>query len=172
MRRIDRIRIQEKGYKQSSEHRKKISLSHLGKVTWIKGLTKETNKSVKKIGEKNRISLIGLFKGKNSPNWKGGITPLTQEILNLIKYKQWRKIIFKRDNYTCQNKECNQYSGNLEVDHRIPKSYILKKNNVRTINEALNCKELWDTNNGRTLCHECHTKTDTYKSKAMTYRSD
>jgi len=28
--------------------------------------------------------------------------------------------------------------------------------------EALSCDELWNINNGRTLCIGCHKKTDTY----------
>jgi len=39
---------------------------------------------------------------------------------------------------------------------------ILKQNNITTIKEALNCKELWKKSNGVTLCIKCHKKTDSY----------
>jgi len=39
---------------------------------------------------------------------------------------------------------------------------ILKENNIKTFEEALLCEELWNINNGRTLCIKCHKKTDTY----------
>lgn len=28
--------------------------------------------------------------------------------------------------------------------------------------DAINCEELWSINNGRTLCIDCHKKTNTY----------
>jgi len=31
-----------------------------------------------------------------------------------------------------------------------------------SVEEAKDCSELWDTDNGRTLCHPCHKLTDTY----------
>jgi hypothetical protein len=41
-------------------------------------------------------------------------------------------------------------------------SEILKEYNVKTLDDAHKCKELWDINNGRTLCINCHKLTDTY----------
>jgi hypothetical protein len=32
----------------------------------------------------------------------------------------------------------------------------------RHIYDAKLCDELWDTENGVTMCHSCHTKTDNY----------
>lgn len=37
--------------------------------------------------------------------------------------------------------------------------------NITTINEAIDCKELWDVDNGRVLCIPCHKKTDSYGSR-------
>ena len=34
--------------------------------------------------------------------------------------------------------------------------------NILTVDQALACNELWNINNGRTLCKPCHRKTDTY----------
>jgi hypothetical protein len=30
------------------------------------------------------------------------------------------------------------------------------------VEKANGCRYLWSIRNGRTLCHPCHTKTDTY----------
>jgi len=41
-------------------------------------------------------------------------------------------------------------------------SKILFEYTIRTFEEALACSELWNINNGETLCVECHKETDTY----------
>ena len=48
----------------------------------------------------------------------------------------------------------------LEADHH-PKmfSIILEEYNIRSIEDALACEELWNINNGRTLCGMCHRGT-------------
>jgi hypothetical protein len=91
-------------------------------------------------------------------NWKGGITSLYIRVRNRCwKYSQWRSDVFERDDYTCQ--ECFQRGGKLNADH-FPKSFsqIFEEYNIRTYKEALDCEELWNINNGRTLCEKCHRK--------------
>ena len=62
---------------------------------------------------------------------------------NTPEYKRWRKSVFKRDDYTCQ--DCLQEGGALEAHHVHPfKKYP---------------KERYDINNGKTLCIFCHRKT-------------
>lgn len=81
----------------------------------------------------------------------------------LQKYINWRKNIMERDNYICQI--CNTRGGKLEVDHIIPLQAILYYNKIYTIEEANLCTELWDEQNGRTLCKSCHIKTPTYSRR-------
>lgn len=52
---------------------------------------------------------------------------------------------------------CNIRGGKLEADH-CPKSFseIFRENKIQSLEDALNCEELWDINNGRTLCKNCH----------------
>ncbi len=107
------------------------------------------------------------MKSKNNPNWQGGITPINLQIKQSNNYKSWRKAIFERDNYTCV--WCNQRGGKLNVDHIKPYNIIIKNNNIKTLKQAIKCKELWNINNGRTLCLNCHKKTDTYGEKAKYY---
>ena len=40
--------------------------------------------------------------GKNSNNWKGGITPENIKIRTSIEFSLWRESVFARDNWTCQ----------------------------------------------------------------------
>ena len=61
----------------------------------------------------------------------------------------WRKKVFERDDYTC--KECGVKGGKLQADHILPYSLFEEYR--------------WDLDNGRTLCVDCHKKTDTYGNK-------
>ena len=71
------------------------------------------------------------------------------------KYRKKQQESHKRDNYTCQ--ECGNRSsvGNIVVlhaDHIKPFAYFPELR--------------FNINNGRTLCKECHQKTDTFMVKA------
>lgn len=50
----------------------------------------------------------------------------------------------------------------FDADHIYPFSKILDDFNITSIEEAISCEKLWDTENGRTLCRDCHIKTDSY----------
>jgi endogenous inhibitor of DNA gyrase (YacG/DUF329 family) len=94
-----------------------------------------------------------LHRGINNFNWKGGITPLNQKIRTSYEYGQWRKQVFKRDNYTCDI--CGDHGGYLHADHIKPFSLFPELR--------------FDINNGRTLCKKCHEKTDTYAGRCYRY---
>lgn len=108
--------------------------------------------------------------GENNVNWQGGIAPINPLIRSTKEFKTWRKAIYERDNYTCQAEGCGKSfwedSITIHADHYPkPFSVILKENNINTVEKAINCNELWDLNNGRVLCEECHKKTETYAGK-------
>ena len=94
--------------------------------------------------------------GENHHNWKGGITSLASQIRHSIESKLWRKQVFERDSYTCQH--CHQVGGNLIAHHLNLFSDIMKEHNITTLEEAIQCEALWSTNNGITLCIECHER--------------
>ena len=98
--------------------------------------------------------------GKNSNFWKGGIAPLNKRIRNHYKYRLWRDDVFTRDDYTCQ--KCGIRGGRLEPHHVVPFATLLLKNSIKRLSEALACVELWNINNGLTLCHDCHKLTNNY----------
>jgi hypothetical protein len=85
-------------------------------------------------------------KGKNHPMWKGGVTSESQRLRRGKLFKEWRKAVFERDNYTCQM--CSVRGGELHPDHIKPFS--------------LYPEFRFDTNNGRTLCAPCHRSTPTW----------
>lgn len=125
---------------------RKISEAKKGKPSKLKG---------KKLSNEHRAKLSRAVSGERHPNWKGGISALSAIIRNCYKYRQWRSDIFTRDNFTCQI--CGTRGGILEVDH-YPKKFseILKEYQIKSLEEALNCEELWNINNGRVLCQCCH----------------
>jgi len=110
-----------------------------------------------------------VMEKENHPQWKGGITSETTKIRRSKQYREWRKKILKRDNYTCQNCGATDKEKILHADHIKPFAYLI--NQIRDIYgniiiEQINeFKELWDLNNGRTLCIDCHRKTKCYKNR-------
>lgn len=103
--------------------------------------------------------------GENNHFWKGGKTKLSLQIRNSAEYSFWRKQIFERDNYTCQICGRKNKKGDkviIEVDHIYPFSKILDDFDITSIEEAISCEKIWDIENGRTLCRECHKKTETW----------
>lgn len=113
--------------------------------------------------------------GKLNPNWKKfgrehpkwtdvKLRPFYKSIRQLFKYNDWRKSVFNRDKFTCTI--CGISKVYVEADHH-PKRFIdiVRDNDVQDITDAMNCKELWDISNGRTLCKPCHLKTLTWGTK-------
>lgn len=163
-----------KGYKQSKKHRENLSKSHFGNGGYWTG-KKRSPEDIekfrkshlgKKQSEETKRKRMESISGKNHYNWKGGLTPLVRQIRRCFKYRQWRNEVFKRDNWTC--KICGKKGGWVEADHN-PKSFseIFYGNKIKTIKQALDCEELWDIKNGRTLCRKCHDKTKKKKSHRL-----
>lgn len=61
-------------------------------------------------------------------------------IRNSSEYRNWRKEVYERDDYTCQC--CGKRGGNINVHH------------IENFNE--NIESRIDINNGITLCVQCH----------------
>jgi len=161
-----------KGVKQTPEHIAKRVAKQLGKKRTIevrkemsearKNFLKNGGKSYwlgkkRSIETKNKLSLAtkkqwlnGKFgRGNKSQSWRGGVTPIHKIIRNSKEYKLWKKVVLERDNYTCI--WCGEKNGILEADHIKPFSIYPELR--------------FAIDNGRTLCHECHTKTNTYGNK-------
>ena len=115
----------------------------------------------------NKGKKLPHLSGKKSPTWKGGITKLDKQIRNSSEYKKWRSDVFQRDNWTCQTCQGRSKVGKrvvLEAHHIKTFKSILKDNNIKTLKESLDCKELWNKDNGETLCLDCHNLTKGWKN--------
>ena len=130
-----------------------------GQIPWTKGKTWRMSEETKrKISEAVKRNLPSTAYKVTTGN-----ALLTKLIKGNFKYKKWRREVFKRDNYTCQ--ECGQRGGEKCPHHVTSLRTILETNNITNVQKALECDELWNINNGKTLCYECHKKTPTYGLK-------
>lgn len=89
--------------------------------------------------------------GEKNKNWKGGVTSENERIRKSPAYKEWRKMVFQCDDYTCVL--CGVKGGDLQADHIKPFSLYPE---LRL-----------QLSNGRTLCKPCHIRTPTYGYKAL-----
>lgn len=112
------------------------------------------------------------IRGPKNPRWKGGITNLNQQVRHCLKYKQWIKEVFERDNYTCVKCD-DKRGGNLEADHH-PTMFceLMQKYSIISKEQAENTPEFWDINNGRTLCLKCHNRTKQVRSRFKKFNSN
>jgi len=131
-------------------HIRSIRESHLGghhkphsKPSWCKGLTKYTDKRLYLAGKKSSKSKIGTHLGIQNPNWLGGISKLPYP----FKFNQeLKEKIRKRDEYQCQNKECNM----TEEEHLVVYGRVLTAHHIDYIKN--NCNE----NNLISTCIQCN----------------
>ena len=106
-----------------------------GQTPWNKGRVWPAD-----VRLKISLSNKGKHSGSKNNMWKGGVTDENLRMRWSQEYKDWRKAIFKRDDYTCII--CDSRGVFLNADHIKPFSLYPE---LRL-----------DMNNGRTLCVKCH----------------
>ena len=158
---------QKKGYKQTEEHRRKISEANKGKI-----VSEETRKKLSELrkGKKHpmfgkhhseeskkknsdahkgktasvetRKKLSELRKGEKHPRWNPNKTDEERlDERHYPAYYDWRMQVFERDSSTCQ--KCgDDRGGNLEAHHIEGYSY---NKELQVVVE-----------NGITFCEKCH----------------
>ena len=128
-----KIREAKLGKKLSKEHIQKIKENHAN----VSGENNPNFGNGDKIrGDKN--PMYGKY-GEKSRNWQGGISfePYAPEFNKPLK-----KSILERDNYTCQDPNCDGNHKKLHIHHI---DYDKKNNNPENL---------------ITLCISCHTRTN------------
>jgi hypothetical protein len=104
--------------------------------------------------EKIKITQRKIIKrGEANPNWRGGKRNERKKAMATFEYRDWRKSVFERDNYTCVC--CGVRGVYIEADHIKPWCAFPELR--------------YDINNGRTLCRPCHLKQDTHSRGAIKY---
>lgn len=191
---------QKKGFKHTEETRKKMSESCKNRKLWNEGLTKNTDKRIKKHSKylsklytnrklnethkkniskallgrkikeesiekwrkkrkgfkhtmKSRIKMSVAKTGINEKDFKGFSRNKNQMLRISSMYKIWREAVFLRDNFTCQNKNCEYCNNKTGV-------YV----HAHHIKPLSKFPELaFKINNGITYCAEFHLKSDIHK---------
>jgi hypothetical protein len=157
---LDISRLINKSIKQVSRYLKKFDIptrpfSTTGLKTRLGAkLTLETKSKIANshIGKHHSVETKKKMGSKGSKNgsWKGGITPINKILRNSIEYKLWRQAVYKRDNFKCI--WCGK-KGVIHADHIKPFAYFPELR--------------FAIDNGRTLCIDCHRKTETYGNKKI-----
>jgi hypothetical protein len=141
----EKIRKGNLGKPKSPEHNEKNRLSHLGQIPYNKGVPANYENVLRMVETK----IGGLWYGsvKNDLSL-GGLIRQTPE------YKIWTKAVIERDGGK------DHFTGELcihpEAHHIVSIAKLISKYDLKTLNDARNCKEMWDVDNGMTLEYENH----------------
>lgn len=127
------------GCRHREESKRKASKSH---VAWCAA----NPDKVKARGAKTR--------GANHYRWKGGSSRLNASIRRLTENRKWMDAIKSRDKScrVCGTKE------DLESHHIVPLAVLVGVHGITNLDEARECKALWDLKNGMAVCSRCHYK--------------
>jgi len=127
------------GYKHREESKRKASESH-------KAWCAANSDKVKARSDKTR--------GKNHYKWKGGCSRLNAAIRCLTENRKWMNAVKARDGkcLVCGSTE------KLESHHIVPLAVLVGVHGITNREQARECKELWDLENGMTVCARCHYK--------------
>lgn len=109
-------------------------------------------------GKKNSLDheawnkgMVGYQAGEKHYNWKGGISPLNRRLRTSSMWKIWREAVFLRDNFTCQNKDCEYCQNKMGV--------MLHPHHIKPFSKFPELRFRID--NGITYCAEFHINSKT-----------
>src|SRR3990167_553954 len=118
-----------KGHIVTPEMRAKMSASHKGKPSPLKGIptgrswnkgkkiiySEESRARINQVRLKQRMARLGRFGGEKHPNWQGGVAEKHNKERHSDEYKIWRKRVFNEIFYTCLI--CGRVGGELNAHH-------------------------------------------------------
>ena len=128
------------GRRHTAATKSLIATKNTGRPGPVHSLETRRAISLKNSGPKNHRYIDGKSKERASQRVRE---------MDGVAYRDWRKKVFSRDDYTCQM--CELRGVELHADHIKP---------WRTHPESR-----YDVSNGRTLCAPCHRTTDTFGAR-------
>jgi 5-methylcytosine-specific restriction endonuclease McrA len=143
--------LKRKGIKPPSNLGKHFTSVHVNKIIESKrknGSLYHTKERTDKIQSARKIYYDTI----------GRSSKIRDLIEGTIQYKNWHKLILFRDKFRCI--QCGS-KINIQVHHKIPLDHFIRVGNF-DIAWILSFSNLFDINNGETLCKKCHSKTDSY----------
>jgi 5-methylcytosine-specific restriction endonuclease McrA len=133
---------------------------------------KSLEKIVKEEALKKRSNIISNSQGTNALSSVSNVlsppSHLKLKIRNTTKYLMWRLAVLERDSFTCQICHTSmKYNKKLrlEVHHAKTFNDIYEENKITTVEKALACEELWNLNNGVSICYSCHKDVEKLRAK-------
>jgi 5-methylcytosine-specific restriction endonuclease McrA len=93
-------------------------------------------------------------RGEDHCAWKGGLWKTHHKIRSMPENRGWRIAVLERDNYICQ--KCGNKENGLHAHHIKTFAEIIQEYGIDNLTDAMECEELWDVDNGQTLCESCH----------------
>lgn len=157
-----------KGVPKSQKMRKKLSAYKTGRPLSETARQKLRQRRPSMLGRKHsdatkrKMRESAIARGQRPPirsgaavwNWKGGISGEDKLIRNSAKFKELRKVVFKRDGYKCV------LCGHNSRGTRPPDIHL---DHIKAF--ALYPELRFALTNCRTLCVPCHKKTANYGYK-------
>ena len=80
--------------------------------------------------------------GEDHWNWKGGVTQYDRALRRGRDYNEWRKMVYARDRWTCQECGIHCMAGNIIAHH------------IKSFHDYIELRH--DIDNGITYCRACH----------------
>ncbi|MCK5601599.1 hypothetical protein KAR91_07020 [Candidatus Pacearchaeota archaeon] len=144
-----------RGKKHSVKSREKMRLARLGKTN-SNNRNNKISSTRKKLIKMGKIKITGcvINIGENHWNWKGGIAPLHKVMRAKSMWKIWREAVFLRDNFTCQNKNCEFCQNKIGV--------VLHPHHIIPV--AVRKDLVFNIHNGITYCEDFHLKSGLHKN--------
>lgn len=147
---------------QTDEQKKALKLgrngNHRSGFIQSEATRLKIKKAVKRFWQNNPEKALerGMkIRGTSHYRWNGGVSRLNVSIRQMTEHRKWMDSVKARDNFMCI--QCGS-EEELESHHIKELSLILGENNVTNRDQARECFELWDIDNGITLCRKCHYK--------------
>ncbi len=133
------------GYKNKSENYNKNSGFQKGHENYHKKGNVWT--------EKSRIKFSSTQQGIKISEWEGFRSELNHRLRTSAKIQIWRNAVFLRDNFTCQNEDCEFCNNKIGV--------LLHAHHVKSWKDFPELR--FNINNGITYCAEFHLKSNLHK---------